>query len=160
MPLRIEPPAYTNVPYLDSPLSPYHDRSPTDASLTIRTRSQQLLTFQIYSPTTDHTSSSRPSYSDDEEDGDDENVPLAHLLPSSCDAPPAYATVVRQSYRETLLQHIPGHPAIVELDEEAAIEMISADDVRFTVERVAAMAILMALLFLTGIWVGLVFIRR
>jgi hypothetical protein len=48
----------------------------------------------------------------------------------------------------------------VDLDEEAALETIHADDVRFTIERVAAMATVMALLFLTGIWVGLVFIRR
>jgi hypothetical protein len=67
---------------------------------------------------------------------------------------------VRQSYSETLLQHVPRHTEIVDLDEEAALERIHADDVRFTIERVAAMATVMALLFLTGIWVGLVFIRR
>lgn len=67
---------------------------------------------------------------------------------------------MRQSYSDTLLQHVPRHNEIVDLDEEAAIERTHADDVRFTIERVAAMATVMALLFLTGIWVGLVFIRR
>lgn len=49
---------------------------------------------------------------------------------------------------------------VVDLDEEAALELVHADDVRFTIERVVATAAVMALLLLTGIWVGLVFIRR
>lgn len=156
-PDQIEPPAYTNAPYLDSPPSAYHDSSPTSTTPTSRTQYQQPLTFQIYSPTTDLTPLSRPSYSDDE---DDENVPLAQLLLYPRDAPPAYSTVVRQSYRETLLQHTPRHPVIVDLDEEAALERMHADEVRFTIERVVAMAAVMALLLLTGIFVGLLFVRR
>lgn len=49
---------------------------------------------------------------------------------------------------------------VVDLDEEAALERMHADDVRFTVERVVAMAAVIALLLLTGIFVGLMFLRR
>jgi hypothetical protein len=159
-PHQIEPPAYTNALYLDSPPSPYRDSSPTSASPRAPATYQQPLTFHIYSPTSDLPRSNRSLYSDDTDDEDDEDVPLAQLVFYPRDAPPAYSTVVRQSYSETLLQHVPRHTEIVDLDEEAALERIHADDVRFTIERVAAMATVMALLFLTGIWVGLVFIRR
>ena len=159
-PRQFEPPAYTDAPYLDSPPLPYHDSSPTSASQIAPATYQEPLTFHIYSPTSDIPRSNRSSYSDDTDNEDDENVPLAQLVLCSRDAPPAYSSVVRQSYRDTLLQHIPRHAEIVDLDEEAALERIHADDVRFTIERVAAMATVMALLFLIGMWVGLVFIRR
>ncbi|KAF1927102.1 uncharacterized protein M421DRAFT_421968 [Didymella exigua CBS 183.55] len=159
-PHQIEPPAYTSAPYLDSPLSQHCESSPTNASPISPTGYQQSLTFQIYSPAADLAPLSRSSYSDDGDGEEDRNVPLAQFLLYPCDAPPAYSTVVRQSYRETFLQHIPRHPVIVDLDEEAALEMMRADDVSFTIERVVAMAAVIALLLLTGIWVGLVFIRR
>jgi hypothetical protein len=159
-PHQIEPPAYTDALHFDSLLSPCHDSSPTSESPILSTTYQQPLTFNIFSPNSYLPRSSRSSYSDDTDDEEDENVPLTQLILYSRDAPPAYSTVVRQSYRDTLLQHIPRHTEVVDLDEEAALETIHADDVRFTIERVAAMATVMALLFLTGIWVGLVFIRR
>ncbi|KAF3036988.1 hypothetical protein E8E11_003130 [Didymella keratinophila] len=159
-PHQIEPPAYTNALYHDSLPLPYHDSSPTSASPIAPATYQQPFTFHLYSPTSAIPCSNRSSYSDDTDNEDDENVPLAQLVLYSRDAPPAYSSVVRQSYRDTLLQHIPRHAEFVDLDEEAALERIHADNVRFTIERVAAMATVMALLFLTGIWVGLVFIRR
>jgi hypothetical protein len=53
-----------------------------------------------------------------------------------------------------LLEHIPPHPVVVDVDEdeEAALERMWADDVRFTVERMVAMAVVMALLVLAGLW--------
>ncbi|KAF2621702.1 hypothetical protein BU25DRAFT_415900 [Macroventuria anomochaeta] len=158
-PHQIEPPAYTNAPYLDSPPLSYHDSSPTSPNTLLPSLQQQPLTFHISTPTAylPPPSSNRPSYSGDE---DDEDVPLAQLLLYPRDAPPAYSTVVRQSYRETLLQHIPRHPGVVDLDEEAMLERMRADDVRFTVERVVAMAVVMALLVLAGLLLGLLFVRN
>lgn len=66
---------------------------------------------------------------------------------------------MRQSYRETLLQHIPRHPVVVDLDEEAGLERIRADDVRFEVERIVAMAVVIALLVLAGLLLALLFMR-
>jgi len=124
-----------------------------------RVSPQQSLIFH----STTHTeylapaaSSVHSSYPNDE---DDEDVPLAHLLLYPRDAPPAYSTVVRQSYRETLLQHIPRHPVVVDLDEEAGLERIRADDVRFEVERIVAMAVVIALLVLAGLLLALLFMR-
>lgn len=87
-------------------------------------------------------------------------MPLAQLPLYHRDAPPAYSAVVWQSYRETLLQHIPRHSVVVDMDEEAGLEMLRADDVRFQVERVVAMAVVMALLVLTGLLFGLLFVRN
>ena len=161
-PHQIEPPAYTNAPYLDSPPLPYQDNSPTNRVTPHHTSHQQPFTFHVYTPTdylNPTTSPIRASYPDDE-DEDDENVPLAQLRLYSRDAPPAYSTVVRQSYRETLLQHIPRHPVVVDTDEEAGLEMIRADDVSFRVERVVAMAVVVALLVLAGLLLVLLFVRN
>ncbi|XPS75665.1 hypothetical protein M3J09_007739 [Ascochyta lentis] len=161
MPRYIDPPAYTNAPCLDSPPTPYHDSSPTIPHTPHRPSNQQLVAFhasartEYFVPT---ILSNRPSYSDDE---DDENVPLAHLLFSQPrDAPPAYSTVVRQSYRETLLQHVPRHPVVVDIDEEAGLEQIRADDVSFRVEQLVAMAVVIALLVLAGLLLGLLLLRN
>lgn len=147
----MEPPAYT-APYLNRPPLLYHDSSPTSLDTPCRSIQHQPLIFHISTPTNyPPPTPNRPSYPDDEED---EDVPLTRLLLHPCDAPPAYSTVVRQSYRETLLQHIPRHPVVVDVDvdEEAALERMRADDVRFTVERVVAMAVVMAMLVLAGLW--------
>lgn len=154
-PRPIEPPAYA--PYLDSPPLSYHDSSPSGSDTPCSQLPQQPLVFHISAPPDYHPplTPSRPSYSSDD---DDDDVPLAHLLLYSRDAPPAYSTVVRQSYRETLLQHI--HPAVMDSDEEAALEMIREDDLSFTIERAVAMAVVMALLVLAGILVGLLFLRN
>lgn len=49
---------------------------------------------------------------------------------------------------------------MVALDEEAVLECMHADEVRFSVERAVAMAAVMALLLLTGVLVGLLFVGR
>ncbi|KAJ4991806.1 hypothetical protein SVAN01_02656 [Stagonosporopsis vannaccii] len=158
-PRPIEPPAYTDAPYLDNPPLPYHNNSPSSLNTPCSQLQQQRLVFHISTPS-DHRlfrTSSRPSNSSEDEDDDD--VPLAHLL-YSLDAPPAYSTVVRQSYRETLLQHTPGYHVVTDTDEEAAMERIHEDEVRFTIERAVAMAVVIALLVLAGILFGLLFLRN
>lgn len=46
------------------------------------------------------------------------------------------------------------------MDEEAALERIRADDVSFKIERVVAMAVVMALLVLAGLLLGLLYVRN
>ena len=149
--LQIEPPAYATAPYLNSPPLSYHDSSPTSPDTPCRSIRQHPPTFN--NPTSlDHlppTTPGRPSFSSEP---DDEDVPLAQLLLQTREAPPAYSAVVQQPYRETLLQHIPRHPVVVDFDEEAAFEWMRADDVRFTVERVVAMAVVIAVLVIAGVW--------
>jgi hypothetical protein len=144
--------------------TPYRDNSPTNPNPSSHPSRQQPLVFHSFTHTdylTPFTSSTRPSYSDDnDDDDDDDDVPLAHFLASPHDAPPAYTTVVRQLYRETLQQHLPRHPMVVDIDEEIALERIRADDVRFSVEKAVAMAVVIALLVLTGLLLGLLFIRH
>jgi len=48
----------------------------------------------------------------------------------------------------------------VDIDEEAALERICEEEVRFTIERAVAMAVVMALLVLAGILVELLFLRN
>lgn len=48
---------------------------------------------------------------------------------------------------------------VVDLDEEAGLERIRADDVRFEVERIVAMAVVIALLVLAGLLLALLFMR-
>ncbi|KAF2194510.1 hypothetical protein K469DRAFT_129010 [Zopfia rhizophila CBS 207.26] len=81
---------------------------------------------------------------------DDDDVPLAHLYPCPTEAPPAYNVAVRQSYRETLISHIPSGFGVT-IDEEAGVEQPRADDVRFSVERVVAKIIVAALLVLVTV---------
>ncbi|KAL1598716.1 hypothetical protein SLS60_007857 [Paraconiothyrium brasiliense] len=83
-------------------------------------------------------------YTDVSRAQNDEDVPLAQLYPYPTEAPPPYQIAVRESYRETLAQHIP-NPSV--RDEEAGIEHIQSDDMRFTVEKVVA-AIIVAMLLL------------
>ncbi|KAJ4325292.1 hypothetical protein N0V94_000816 [Neodidymelliopsis sp. IMI 364377] len=169
-PPHTEPPAYTAAPYHDSPPSSYEDGSSAVSNAASDSLQQQQLTTKICARTeylrSPTTTSNRPSYSDDDvdddndDDDDDENVPLAHLPLYSRDAPPAYSSVVRQSYCETLWQHIPRNPVIVDIDEEAGLESIHADDVSFKVESIVATAVVMALLVLAGLLLGLTLIRR
>lgn len=158
-PRHVEPPAYTNAPYLDSPPLYYDNSSPPSPSTPCSQLQQHSLVCPV-SSLVDYQlppTSSRPSYSSD--DDDDDEVPLAHLLYAR-DAPPAYSSIVRQSYRETLLQHIPRDPEVMDIDEEAALDRICEEEVRFTIERAVAMAVVMALLVLAGILVGLLFLRN
>ncbi|UPX16552.1 uncharacterized protein EKO05_0006946 [Ascochyta rabiei] len=160
-PHQSEPPAYTNVPCLDSLTIIHHDTSPMIPYAPHHLSLQQPVAFhasthtEYFIPT---TPSSRPSCSDDE---DNESVPLTHLLFSHPhDAPPAYSTVVRQSYRETPFQHTPRHPVIVDIDEEAGLEQLRADDVSFGVEQLVATAVVIALLLLAGLLLALLLLRR
>lgn len=58
---------------------------------------------------------------------------------------------MRESYRETLVQHIPNSAVYTVHDEEAGIEEAQADDVRFTVEKfVAAIIVSMVLLIIAS----------
>ena len=118
---------------------------------------------QIFQPYTDLSPPSSP-------DADD--VPLAQLISAHMyseseddsypgEAPPPYAIAVRQSFRDTLIQHIPRsqHDAR-EIDEESevGIEIARPDDVRYSVEKVVAMFIVAIILFMiSGIlgWVAL-----
>lgn len=160
-PSKMEPPAYTNAPYLDSPPLPYRDSSPTSSSTPCSQLQQQPLVFHISTPTDYRvpSTSNSLSYPDSDSD-DDDDVPLAQLLLYPRDAPPAYSSVVRQSYRETLQQHPPRYQVAVDMDEEAALERIIADELRFEVEQVVAAAVVMALLVLAGVMVGLLFFRN
>lgn len=100
-----------------------------------------------------------PPYTDVEpgsEDNDD--VPLAHLYPYPTEAPPSYSFAVRQSYRDTLISHIPSNTnALAESDEEAGEDREYHDDVRFKIERiVAAIIVSLVLLVITGVLVGFI----
>ena len=163
----VAPPAYTRTPtpYLDSPPVLCNHTSPVALATPQPRTHRQPLTSHPVSPADcipDYSMilPARPSissYSDD--DDDDENVPLAHLLPIPCDAPPAYSSVVRHSYRETLQHHIP-RCSSVDVDEEAALERVCAEELAFEVERAVAMAVVMALMMLAGVLVGLLFLKR
>ena len=165
---HVAPPAYTRTPtsYLDSPQVLCNHTSPVALATPQPRTHRQPLTSHPVSPADcipDYSVilPARPSlssYSDDDDD-DDENVPLAHLLPIPCDAPPAYSSVVRHSYRETLQHHIP-RCSSVDVDEEAALERVCAEELAFEVERAVAMAVVMALMMLAGVLVGLLFLKR
>jgi hypothetical protein len=59
---------------------------------------------------------------------------------------------VQDSYREALAQHMPTHSVSTVRDEEAAVERVHPDDVRFTVEKaVAAIIVAMLLLIIASI---------
>jgi hypothetical protein len=90
-------------------------------------------------------------YTDAPRASTDEDVPLAQLYPYG-EAPPPYQVAVRESYRETLAQHMPSHSVSTVRDEEAAVERVDSDDVRFTVEKaVAAIIVAMLLLIIASI---------
>lgn len=164
-PHHVAPPAYTPTPYLDSPPLPRNHNSPVALNTPQPRTQHQPLTFHHvpsanYVPA--YSSPARPSFSSDDDNHDDdadENVPLARLLPIPGDAPPAYSSVVRLSYRETLQQHI-RRCSPVDVDEEAALERVCAEELAFEVERAVAMAVVMALMMLAGVLVGLLFLRK
>lgn len=159
---HIKPPAYTPTPYLDSP-PPSHGTSPALFGSSFPQSQQQPFIFHIpISPShTPPPASPQLSYSHDldSESEEDDNVPLSRLVVYPRDEPPAYSTIVRQSYRDTLLPHLSRWSAEVGVDEEAMLERIIADDVSFKVESMVAMAVVIALLVLTGLMVGWVFLR-
>lgn len=82
----------------------------------------------------------------------DDDVPLAYLYPYPTEAPPSYQVAVRESYRATLIQHIPRASVVSYTDEEQGVDRPEADDVRFSVERVVATIIVaMILLLIAGL---------
>lgn len=92
-------------------------------------------------------------------------MPLGYLYPYPTEAPPAYNVVVRESYRDTLIAHIPTHSGLADdaggVDEEAGVEMEYHDDVRFRVEKaVAAFVVAFVLFILSGLMVGFVLFWR
>ena len=136
------------------PLAPYRDEpSPTvpssqrhRASTSLSTaRPQHAQVHIFYAP-----------YSDVPGPARDEDVPLAHLYPYPADAPPSYQVAVRESYRETLVQHIPTQSASTVLDEEAGLDEVHADDVRFTVEKIVASIIVSMLLLIIASLLALI----
>ena len=105
-----------------------------------------------------------PPYTDaPRSDEDPDDVPLAHLYPYPTEAPPSYYVAVQQSYRDTLISHIPTTSNMSpETDEEEAVDRDYSDDVRFKVERVvAALVVAFILMTITAVFVGFfVTIRR
>jgi hypothetical protein len=135
------------------PFEPYRDEpSPAaQAPILVAPQPQHLYSHRdvqvFFPPYTDAPSTSE----------DSDEVPLAHLYPYPTEAPPSYSVAVRQSYRDTLVSHIPGHAHVSpELDEEEAVDTEYHDDVRFKVERVvASLIVAIVLLGFTGVFVGL-----
>lgn len=137
-----------------APLAPYRDEpSPTApspqphrASTSVSTARPHHVQVQLF----------YPPYSDLPPAAADEDVPLAQLYPYPVDAPPSYQVAVRESYRETLVQHIPTHSASILHDEEAGLDEAHADDVRFTVEKVVAAIIVSMLLLIIASLLALI----
>ncbi|KAF2442878.1 hypothetical protein P171DRAFT_433258 [Karstenula rhodostoma CBS 690.94] len=91
-------------------------------------------------------------YTDAPRAPNDEDVPLAQLYPYPTEAPPPYQIAVRDSFRETLSHNTPSYSTSTIQDEEAAVEQVQSDDVRFTVEKaVAAIIVAMLLLVIASI---------
>ena len=119
---------------------------------------QQLVIHEVISHP--YSDLSRPASPDD--------VPLAHLVAAqtyledsdaSCtgEAPPSYAVAVRQSYRDTLIQHIPpGQEGYGDVDDESEVDMDMErpDDVRYSVERIAAMFVVAFVLLVVSVVLG------
>ena len=83
---------------------------------------------------------------------DDDDVPLAQLCPYPTEAPPSYHFAVRESFRATLLQHIPTPSVSNDTDTESGLEVPNSDDVSLTVERfMAALIVSMVLLISAGL---------
>ncbi|EMD94867.1 hypothetical protein COCC4DRAFT_64224 [Bipolaris maydis ATCC 48331] len=113
-------------------------------------------------------------YNDVSRPGSPDDVPLGHLVAAqtyvedgdaSCtgEAPPSYAVAVRQSYRDTLIQHIPpgqeGEYGEVDAESEVGVDLERPDDVRYSVERIAAMFVVaFVLLVVSGVlgWMVLI----
>lgn len=146
-------------PYRDEP-SPTYEPSPTSpAPAPVLDNASQ--TPQLHQASSS-TSSTRfqsaeiqlflTPYTDAPRSANDDDVPLAQLYPYPTEAPPPYQVAVRESFRETLVQHLPSRSISLGPDEEAGIERGSADDVRFTVEKaVAAIIVSMLLLVIASL---------
>lgn len=84
---------------------------------------------------------------------DNDDVPLGYLYPYPTEAPPSYTVAVRQSFRDTLILHVPSNAgAPTSGDEEEGADREFPDDVRFGVEKVVGMFLAaFLLLILSGI---------
>ncbi|RAR14541.1 actin-like ATPase domain-containing protein [Stemphylium lycopersici] len=126
------PPPYTDdAPYRDEPVTPSRRATPSACPSGLPEYHQQARREPRYQPYMDS-----PPATPDADD-----VPLAHLLSTHIytqstdasylsrenhagDAPPPYAIAVRQSYRDTLIQHIPrGQHEPRDADEESQVGM-------------------------------------
>ncbi|KAF2266459.1 hypothetical protein CC78DRAFT_531581 [Lojkania enalia] len=133
-------------PSTSSPGEPYRDDPLSDASNSNITAPQPHRSRAARNHP--HRRFCFPPYTDEVFDSDDD-VPLAHLYPYPTEAPPSYASAVVQSYRDTLIAHIPPNDPRI-LDEEVGIERDEPDDIRFSVERVLAKIIVaLALVIIT-----------
>jgi hypothetical protein len=144
-----------SIPYEPAtpPLSPYRDDpSANDDAESVSGQSTASPTPQHRQPAPSaiNTAQAQVFYEPYRDDVfNDDDVPLAHLCSYPTEAPPSYHVAVRESFRATLVQHIPTHSVSSDVDTEAGIDIDfeQADDVRFTVERfVAAIIVSMMLL--------------
>lgn len=177
----------THVPYQDSPLpsrssTPLIPETPTTTtkplpSLPTQIRTVNVEQYRDEAPSAAHTfvSHTRPHryrsaqvnvyferYSDNpRQEGDDDDVPLAHLYPYPTEAPPAYHVAVRQSYINTLISHIPPNTNTpIEVDEEAGLELERPDDIRHQVEKVVAGLIVSGiLLIIMAVLIGFIYMN-
>jgi len=134
-------------PYLDSPTS----ASPN--SSTSSTTIKPLPALPPHTPYRDDPHTPPQRYTDDEHD---DNIPLAHLLHSyPSEAPPSYSVAVRQSHE----QYVPRtRSVVVEIDPETGEVVSRTDDVRHSMEKVAAMFVVaVVLLVLSGVFVWMAF---
>ncbi|KAF9734185.1 hypothetical protein PMIN03_005208 [Paraphaeosphaeria minitans] len=137
-PYRDEPSPVPAPAPIDASPSPQRDHSPAERA---NARLQQAEIQIFYTP-----------YTDAPRAPNDEDVPLAQLYPYPTEAPPPYQFAVRESFRETLAHHIPSYSESTIRDEEAAIERVQSDNVRFTVEKaVATIIVAMLLLVIASI---------
>ncbi|PVH95839.1 hypothetical protein DM02DRAFT_617615 [Periconia macrospinosa] len=160
-PYRDEPPNDSSEPLLPSP--PPRRQHPCRPKISIphTTLSSPYPPPQAISPYTD---SSIPNH----DHPNNENVPLDNLdlYPYPAEAPPSYNVVVRESFRATLIPHVPpaanNFSSQSETDEEAALvteEWASADDVRFRVENVVTALVVSIALLSVAAWFTLASLR-
>ncbi|KAF1976294.1 hypothetical protein BU23DRAFT_44778 [Bimuria novae-zelandiae CBS 107.79] len=151
--LPAKPPPLLPVDASHEPLTPYRDQpSPTSPTppLAVASPTPQRYRASTLTPNARlHLAEIQvflPPYTDAPQPANDDDVPLAQLYPYPTEAPPPYQIAVRESYRETLLQHIPSRSVSTVDDEESGVATAGADDERFDVEKVMAAIIVSMLL--------------
>jgi hypothetical protein len=124
---------------------PYRDGSLTDDEATNATTEQPR---RYRRPRVEQTHF--PPYTDSVNGAEgNEDVPLGYLYPYPTEAPPSYTVAVRQSFRDTLILHVPATMVTpANGDEEEGEDREFPDDVRFKVERVMGMFLAAFLLFI------------
>jgi hypothetical protein len=140
-----------SLPDPSSPPAPYHDESlpPAGAPSSASHHSQRYHARRERQ----HQDAPQyfPPYSDDPNASDTDDVPLAYLYPYPPEAPPSYYIAVQQSYRDTLIRHIPPPQDETWADEEAGVERECPDDGRHTIEKVVAALVVSLLLIVLSL---------